>query len=342
MSNFPLAYKLSWLPRLLKPSLKGDRHGYMPAEGTLLSPKPGRTKKLVFLGDISAVANKSAPEIDAGLRALIASADLVVANCESPVVDKPRRPFGTTIGTRHAMTARFLSETLHAAGVQPRRLILSLANNHMLDQGVEGYAETRAALAALGIPTIGGAEDGPVRIVELDGPTIAFAAFAQWWNVSRDDFDGRVMMLDDFARHDFAALRESRADLVCVLPHWDREFRHFPQHETRQLAGKLAGTGAGLIVGGHAHVLQPAERIGETLVAYGLGDLLSTALPNQPWPTRIGAVLVVEISADPSTRGRIAGYRFAPFFRKRIGERERLVPATDERVRRRFAAIFPD
>lgn len=347
MSNFPLAYKLSWLPRLLNPSLAGDRQGYLPAEGVLLSPPPKSTRRLVFLGDISAVANRTAPIVDEDLRALIASADLVVGNCEAPVVNRPRHWFGTALGTLHAMTPRFLADTLRAAAIEPSKLVLSLANNHMLDQGVEGYVATRRALADLGVTTIGGGEDGPTRRIELGGVSLALAAFTQWRNAEAEAFAGRVTMLEDIARSDFAALRGTGADLVCVVPHWDREFRHLPSAATRQIARKLAGNGVRLIVGHHAHVLQPAERVGESLVACGIGDFLSTALPRQPWPTRLGTILSVEISVDPDTRGKVAGWCFTPFFRLRAKGRERLASmhgktgGFDSKVNERFTAIFP-
>lgn len=348
MSNFPLSYKLSWLPRLLRPSLAGARGvEWLPAAGMLLSPPPTATRRLVFLGDVSAVANRTTPRIDAGLRMLIASADLVVANCEAPVVRKPYHPLGTALGTRHAMSAGFLADTLAAAGIAPEKLVLSLANNHMLDQGVAGYAETRAALDGLGIATIGGVADGTVRTVRLGGLSIAVAAFTQWRNAPAEAFAGRVTMLDDFLRDSLPVLPKVAADLVCVVAHWDREFRHFPQPATRDLARRLAEAGAVLIVGHHAHVLQPAAHIGETLVAYGIGDLLSTALPRQPWPTRLGAVLAIDVSADPASAGRVVAWRFEPFFREHEGGRERLVPLgavpdpVGGKARARFAAIFP-
>ena len=71
MSNFPLRYKLSWLPRLLSPSLRGERSGLLPAAASLLSPVPAVTRRLVFIGDISAVSNRTAPLVDARLKALI-------------------------------------------------------------------------------------------------------------------------------------------------------------------------------------------------------------------------------------------------------------------------------
>ncbi len=347
MSNFPLRYKLSWLPRLLNPSLGGDRRGFLPAAASLVSPLPALTKRLLFIGDISAVSNRTAPLIDEQLKTLIGSADLVIGNCESPVVERVRKRLGTAAGARHAMTAAFLSETLDAAGIARKRLVLSLANNHMLDQGIDGFAETRAALAAMDVATIGAMDQGLIRTIDLGGFDVALAAFTAWRNVGRTDFAGRVIMLDDLARDDFAALQKAEADLVCVVAHWDWEFRHIPRPASRALARRLGDGGAGLIVGGHAHVLQPAERIGATLVAYGLGDFLGTALPHLPWPGRIGAMLAVDVSAEPATRGRVAAYELVPFFRQRAGARERLSPLADvagpigERARGRFAELFP-
>ena len=385
MSNFPLSYKLSWLPRFLWPSLAGGRTDFAARQAEWSEPAPRHTARLVFVSDLSAVANRTAPTVDPALRDLFASADLVVGNCESPVVERPRFGFGTRLGIRHAMTARFLGEVLDTAGIDRRKLVLSLANNHALDQGADGFGETLAALGGLGIRVIGLAGEPLARVVLPSasfqaqyrrGPptptpsprgggelgcgsfpfplwgggrgegalTVGFMAFTQWRNARACDFAGRVGMTADPASWPRETVQD--CDLLCAVPHWDWEFRHFPRAETRTLAQRLVQAGAGLIVGGHAHVVQPLERFGNALVAYGLGDFLGTAFSRQPWPGRIGAVLAVNVSLDEATRGRIAGYRLDPFFRLREGERERLVPieALDGRLRgkveRRLATVL--
>ena len=343
MSNFPLSYKLSWLPRLLKPSLAGDDGSFGPAAARWYEPK--EAVRLVFLGDISAIANHEPPEIDTALRDIIAGADLVVANCESPVVKRPIVPTATRLGICHAMTPGFLDGMLDAAGVKTSKLILSLANNHILDQGIEGFDETVEVLAGRGIRTVGTVAGGLVRNVETGPLTIGLLAFTQWRNAAARDFAGRVTMLEDIASWGAPA---PSVDLLCSVPHWDFEFRHFPQAPTRALSRKLASEGAGLIVGGHAHVVQPTERIGETLVAYGLGDLFGTALPRTPWPLRIGAILEVEVCADAKTKGEIAAYRVVPFLREGQGQHERLISLETaegpiaEKARQRIAAVFAD
>lgn len=325
MSNFPLPYKLSWLPRFLRPSLDGDINGFAAPAARLMAQPPKSTVRLVFLGDISAVANRQAPEIDDSLAAIIASADLVVGNCESPVVHRPRARLRTRLGTHHAMDAGFLLGLLSAMDVDADRLVLSLANNHVLDQGTGGFTETRDTLKSLGIRTIGTTDHTPVTTLAVEGVTIGLVAFTDWRNAQAPDFGRRVMMTRRLARDDWRSVCTVRADLICAVPHWDWEFRHFPHATTRALAERLAAQGIGLIAGHHAHVVQPVERIGDTVVAYGLGDFLGTAFFRQPWPGRIGAMLVADISADRLTIGRVAAYEVVPFMRLRARNRERLV-----------------
>ncbi|KAA3447688.1 metallophosphatase [Mesorhizobium sp. SARCC-RB16n] len=345
MSNYPLSYKLSWLPRFLKPSLFGDATGFAPIAGTLMDPLPGETVRLAFIGDISAVANRSAPDCDPAIKALLGAADLVIGNCESPIVDRPSAVLGTRLGTHHAMSERFLAEALAAVGIGREKLVLSLANNHVFDQGVAGFDATVAALRRLDIRTIGLAANGPVERFAAGPLALGFAAFTLWRNADEALFAGRVLMEGDPARWP----REASAgvDLLCAVPHWDWEFRHFPRAGTQALARRLAGQGIGLIAGHHAHVVQPVERIGGTVVAYGLGDFLGTAFARQPWPGRIGGIFIVDVSADAKTRGAVASYRFYPFVRLRAGDHERLLPVEAlnvpmrQKIEGRLAAIFP-
>ncbi|RUU50666.1 CapA family protein, partial [Mesorhizobium sp. M2C.T.Ca.TU.009.01.2.1] len=221
--------------------------------------------RLAFVGDISAVANRDAPECDPAIAALLSSADLVIGNCESPIVDRPHAAMGTWLGTHHAMSERFLADALAAAGIARDRLVLSLANNHMLDQGIAGFEETLAALSRLGIRTIGTVAGGPVQRHAAGSLTVGFAAFTLWRNTGAAPFEERVSM----HATEWPRAAVSGIDLTCAVPHWDWEFRHFPRPETRALARRLADHGARLIAGHHAHVLQPIERIGDSVIAYG-------------------------------------------------------------------------
>ena len=80
------------------------------------------------------------------------------------------------------MTPEFLDGVIRRPGSIRRKLVLSLANNHILDQGVEGFEETVAALARRGIRTVGTTADGLVRRVKAGKLTLGLLAFTQWRN----------------------------------------------------------------------------------------------------------------------------------------------------------------
>ncbi|WP_195163092.1 CapA family protein [Mesorhizobium sp. NBSH29] len=309
--------------------MAGDASGFAPPTAQWLGTPPNKSVRLVFIGDISAVAGPVPPEIDETLRDILASGDLVVGNCESPVVARPHAPVATRLGTRHAMKGAYLDGALAAMGVAPDRLVLSLANNHMLDQGVEGFEETLHALAVRGINHIG-TKHRPGAVLPIRGVQVGLLAFTQWRNAAAKTFDSLISTGAALAARDWEPLRTMNADIRCVIPHWDWEFRHFPRPETRLLAATIAAAGANLIAGHHAHVLQPVERVGaKTLTAYGLGDFLGTAFARQPLPARIGAIMVADISADSENAGEIFRYALIPFFRQSTVGGEQLVAVHD-------------
>ncbi len=346
MSNFPSSYRLSWLPRHLAPSLAGVLSDRAQPLRTLFKTQ-SKPLRLVFLGDLSGEANRRAPVVDPSLRDRLAAADLIVANCESPVVETPSARLATRLGFKHAMTSPFLRGALDAAGIDPKRLVLSLANNHALDQGVEGFDETVAALAGAGIRICGTRAGGLVSSTTLGPLTIGLIAFTVWWNADVVPFESRVLTARDMAAERRGKdIPSPAADLTIGLPHWGWEFRHFPNPETVGHADVLGFMGASLVVGGHQHVIQPMGMVLDTPVAYGLGDFLGTAWRRVRWPLKIAAMLEVDVSVDPETRGRIAGWEMVPFFRLTEGDKEMLVPidrldgTLRNKVEARLAAVL--
>ncbi len=69
------------------------------------------------------------------------------------------------------------------------------------------------------------------------------------------------------------AAKDAGAEVVIASLHWGQEYVHEPTLEQQQLAERLlAEDSIDLIVGHHAHVVQPIEKIGDKWVAYGLGN----------------------------------------------------------------------
>jgi poly-gamma-glutamate synthesis protein (capsule biosynthesis protein) len=238
---------------------------------------------------------------------ILGRADLTVVNLETAITEA-----GAPVPKAYTFRAppRALI-ALRAAGVD----VVSMANNHGLDYGDSGFDDSLAAEQATGLPIIGiGRDDreayAPHR-VRVRGQRIAVIAATQVlddafigdWTATRDH---RGLASAKEVDRLVAAVRaaRARADTVVVFLHWGTERQTCPQDRQTSLARTLVDAGADIIVGGHAHRLQGAGRLGEAFVAYGLGNFV---FYTQSGPGTSSGVLEVTV-----TGRRVDGYRWAP------------------------------
>lgn len=200
-------------------------------------------------------------------------ADLRLGNLESPAGTGPR-------AAPSKMTLRGASGTvalLRAAGFD----FVSLANNHMMDYGPEGIVETHAALDAGGILHGGsGLNESKARgavCLEQDGQRIGILSYCEVEQKSplyaTGDAPGVAAVNKEQCIAEIRQLR-SWVDWVILQLHWGLEMAYLPSPSQRELARKFVEAGADLILGHHAHLLQPMEIIGNAPVFYCLGNFL--------------------------------------------------------------------
>lgn len=166
-----------------------------------------------------------------------------------------------------------------AAGVD----VVSLANNHALDYGRDGLADTLAHADDADVAVVGAGEDAAAAyapwVVEVRGVRIAYLGLSQvaelWesWRAG-DDRSGIAYAMD--RSRALAAVRDARAiaDVVVVYLHWGEEGSSCPTREMTDLAALLADAGADILVGTHAHLLLGDGWLDRTYVQYGLGNFL--------------------------------------------------------------------
>jgi poly-gamma-glutamate capsule biosynthesis protein CapA/YwtB (metallophosphatase superfamily) len=248
--------------------------------------------------------------------ALRSGCDNVVAfaNLESPLTDAPQVRSGHDLRAPPAAVA-----ALCAGGFDA----VSLVNNHALDAGEMGLQETVRALRAAGI------------VPWLDGAAVEATA---WMPMGASNgapiyrglaFDDSALPLDVEAAAAAVAAAAEQAGAIVVSIHWGGEYQAAPSARQRAVARVLAEAGADVIVGHGPHVLQRVEWVGETLVAYSLGNFLF----DQPYPVdcrqgavlsvtlRGGEILTVEALATVAERGRVrpAGPEAATAILSRLG-----------------------
>jgi poly-gamma-glutamate synthesis protein (capsule biosynthesis protein) len=232
------------------------------------------------------------------MRRLLTTADLALANLESPVDDGFRYH---TSGTTFSGDPKLL-DGVKKAGFD----FVSLGNNHIGDAGRDGVLETIAALDERGIAH-SGAGTGPAgaampAILETHGLKIAVigcdAVARTYWVADRPDSVGSRPCATKAVADDVAELKSSKqADLVIVFPHWGAEYRARPSATQRDQAKRWIAAGADMIIGNHAHWAAAVEEIDGRLAFYALGNFVF----DQMWSAQTMEGLVVELTFEGTT-----------------------------------------
>lgn len=184
----------------------------------------------------------------------------------------------------------------------------STASNHSVDRGLAGVATTLGALERAGVRHTGTArsrrESRRILLLETRGVRVALLSYTYGTNGIPAPTPWSVRLLSR-ARVAADARRARRlgADLVIGNFHWGVEYVHEPTSEQRRLARALLSRGTlDLIVGQHAHVVQPIRRVHGRFVVFGEGNLLSAqSTACCPGPTQDGLIAFV--------RARVSGER---------------------------------
>ena len=307
----------------------------------LMKTPPAEFVRLVFLGDLSAVNRRGAPILHPAITGILQSADLVIANCDSPVVRRPRVPVRSWLGQRRHMDAGALLGVIAAMGIEPERLVLSVANDNALDQEAGGFEETLETLASLQIRVAGAARRGLIQRFAAGSLSVGLVAFSEWRSGSRRRFRKRILMTEDLPETAWRGEEGRGPDILCAFPHWGRHDTLHAGPRTQNRATRLATQGVQIVAGHHQGRLQPLERVGDALVAYGLG-IFHGPVQRRDVAQSVGAMLVADVSTVSWERGKLAAYEMFPFARLAEGNHERIVPidALPESLRQEAAATY--
>jgi poly-gamma-glutamate synthesis protein (capsule biosynthesis protein) len=240
---------------------------------------PGKIT-LAFAGDVNFAGRtarllKDPATAFGSIAPVLKSADFTALNLETAVTSRGRpQP-----KTYHFRTTPLAFTALRGAGVD----LVTMANNHVLDYGQTGLADTLAAAKAARFPYVGiGASAAAAwapYVTTINGTRIAVVGVSQvaelassWVATGTRPGEANAINL----HRTLAAVRAAKrlARTVIVFMHWGTEGQACPDSNQLSLAPKLAAAGASIIIGAHAHMLQGSGWLGHTFVAYGMGNFL--------------------------------------------------------------------
>ena len=222
----------------------------------------------------------------AGLKEVFSKSDLVVANLEGPITDNSSRSEGSVIGSRENYFFTFdpsVAATMKDAGVG----MVNLGNNHILNFGEDGVAQTKKYLKAAGVGYFGAPTDMENRywVRDVNGMRIAFVNYNQFIA------NGKEKALADIAE------AKMKSEFVVLYTHWGKEYVPALQ-SVKDLAHEFVDAGADLIIGSHPHVVQGHEVYHGKTIYYSLGNLVFDQYDSEE--TRNG--LLVRATIDTATK----------------------------------------
>ncbi|MBO7571516.1 MAG: CapA family protein [Bacteroidales bacterium] len=257
--------------------------------------QPPREAKLTFVGDFlfeapffSAVDNGYDKDSYFKLvKKYFEDDDLSVGNMEVVIGNDGMKVSGDNY---NFCAPHYIGELVASLDMQ----VLSTANNHTFDRGLEGINSTLEFFDSTDIVTVGtyrSDEDRNTnRIVEKNGIKFGFLAYTlstnqivptQYRNLVGLYRNPETRKVTDEYKNliakEMSALRP-KVDVLIVMMHWGTEFTFEPNSEQKEMAKFLNENGADIVYGSHSHSVQPVEFIGDehkTLVYYSLGNFAS-------------------------------------------------------------------
>jgi poly-gamma-glutamate capsule biosynthesis protein CapA/YwtB (metallophosphatase superfamily) len=320
-----------------------DDRGRAPAEAAPTSVPPDRftlvaTGDVLVHQDLELTAGAEQPgggydfsAVLAPVAPVIAAADLAVCHLETPVA--PRG--GPYSGYPSFAVQPEIVDALAGAGFDA----CSTASNHSLDAGTEGLVRTLDALDAAGIAHTGTArseaEAQQPTIVDVAGVRVGLVAATYGLNGGGPEVDRswQVSVADvpdvDGVLAAAARARAAGAEVVVTSLHCCVEYDHDPtEAQVAAVHTLLASPDVDLVLGHHAHVVQPFEQIDGEWVAYGLGNFVAQMA--RPGDTYDEVAARFTLTRGPDGRFRVTTAEAVPLHLDVLDGRVEVAPAGPE------------
>ena len=266
--------------------------------------------------------------------------DVVIVNGEAPLttIDEPYTPSKDYSYRSDPQSALAFA----GAGITT----VGLANNHAMDQGPTGLADTlehleNARLGAFGAGMDGREAERPL-IIRSGDATIGVVALAKGYGTSVTAGRARagtVPFSKSAIKRGHALARDAGADFVVAFVHWGKNYMT-QLVDQRALAEDFAEAGYDLVIGSGPHVVQKVELIGAMPVFYSLGNFVfgsrgrfTEPPPGSAWCSPPASCMAVSMSSRCHAFSRTTTRSTSNLGRRRRRRRRRSSRASESRSR---------
>ena len=214
-----------------------------------------------------------------------------------------------------------IGDALKEAGID----LVTLANNHTLDQGEKGIRNALAYWDRIGMAYTGAfksnADQENIRTVIKDGIGFSFLSYSYGTNglPVPEDKEYLINLIDLSLIKQDVEKAKALSDVVVVSMHWGNEYEKEPNQMQLDLAKELSNMGVDIIIGHHPHVLQPMDWIervdgSRTFVMYSLGNFLSAQDGLERMTGGIGGIEITKTTSSEKSVISLSNPSFIPTY----------------------------
>lgn len=264
-----------------------------------------KTISINFVGDILAARTIETTMRKAGydypfvkIQGELADADITFANLETPLIGTATTGKTTPGGNTVFRGDIAFAEAIKRAGID----VVSIANNHMKDQGEAGVLETVKALDAAGVVHSGAGKNlsdaRALKILEKNGIKVGFLSYNDTDVVPpssyASDLQSGTNTMDATRLKEDIIQARPQVDVLIVSMHSGTEYvTAKPNIRQTIFAHTAIDSGADLVIGHHPHVLQPMEIYKGKYIFYSLGNFVFDQIDP---PTKESVILKMGIT----------------------------------------------
>jgi poly-gamma-glutamate capsule biosynthesis protein CapA/YwtB (metallophosphatase superfamily) len=206
--------------------------------------------------------------------------------------------------------------------------VCGLANNHVLDFGRAGLAETLEVLAAAGVPVAGAGRDAaqawqPVAVaVPGGGRAVVFACGAAsggippgWAATATCPGIAFLPSLSGAAADDLIARVQAvrqPGDIVVASLHWGSNWGYGVEDDQVRFAHRLIDGGVDVIHGHSSHHPRPVEVYRGRLILYGCGDAINDYEGISGYDEFRGDLRLLYLASVTADTGTLAALHMVP------------------------------
>lgn len=232
---------------------------------TFLASKP--TLSILVVGDIMLdrnVRNKinaiGFDEFFKGVKNLLTGPDITIGNLEGPFTTYPSKTASLVSKELVFTFDPALAPKLAEVGFD----ILGLANNHTMNFGREGLAQTKKFIQDANMVSYGDPnnKDSLSVVMERKGIVIGVVGFHEFTYINFDKVIAEIKRI------------RPQVDFLIVTPHWGVEYQKEPTEKMQARAHEFIDAGADVVIGAHPHVIGDVEEYNGKKIFYSLGNFV--------------------------------------------------------------------